>query len=150
MEISPAATRFFRLAGIPALTMILLLPLVGCSAGDNNEEPGFFQKIFRKETYRLYRIDIQQGNVLDRQKLSKIKIGMSKEQVRYLLGNPVSENVFHKNRWYYSYYLIPDKGKKEKYRVVLLFAENQLADIQKSKELTRRPRAPQRERRQGT
>ena len=128
-----------EIALIPALAFTMVLTLVGCSAGNDNEDPGFFEKIFRKETYRLYRIDIQQGNTIDQQKLAKLKLGMTKEQIRYLLGNPVSDNIFHKDHWYYSYYRIPGRGKTEKYRLILTFNENQLRDIKKSKALAKQP-----------
>ncbi len=119
-----------------AASLALALLCVGCSSKSKvGESTEFFKKIFRKETYSLYRIDIQQGNAIDPAQLTRLKTGMTKDQVRYLLGNPLAENVFHKNRWHYIYYLIPGKGETKKYRLVLYFDQDRLINIQPSKML---------------
>ena len=123
---------------------LALTPLLaGCTTKSDFKESGeFFKKIFRKETYSLYRPDIQQGNTVDPAKLARLKLDMSKEQVRYLLGNPVADNVFHKNRWVYTYYLIPGRGERRRYQLVLFFSENRLYKIRKSKEIAELERKP--------
>lgn len=50
-----------------------------------------------------YRIDIQQGNVVPREAVRQLKPGMTREQVRFLLGTPLLTDVFHDNRWDYVY-----------------------------------------------
>lgn len=123
---------------------VLVLALSGCALKSDVEESGeFFKKIFRKETYTLYRPDVQQGNVINPDKIARLQIGMDKKQVRYLLGNPVTENVFHKDRWHYAYYLIPGEGERRRYRLILFFSDDQLYKIRKSrgiKELTEESR----------
>lgn len=52
----------------------------------------------------VYRMDIQQGNYLDGHAVSQLKVGMTRSQVRYLLGTPMVEDVFNKDRWDYIYY----------------------------------------------
>jgi outer membrane protein assembly factor BamE len=52
----------------------------------------------------VYRMDIQQGNYLDGHDVSKLKVGMTRSQVRYLLGTPMVEDVFNQSRWDYVYY----------------------------------------------
>ncbi|MGH8299514.1 MAG: outer membrane protein assembly factor BamE [Steroidobacteraceae bacterium] len=52
----------------------------------------------------VYRMDIQQGNYLDGKDVGKLKVGMTRSQVRYLLGTPMVEDVFNQNRWDYVYY----------------------------------------------
>lgn len=52
----------------------------------------------------VYRMDIQQGNYLDGHVVSQLKVGMTRSQVRYLLGTPMVEDVFDKDRWDYIYY----------------------------------------------
>jgi outer membrane protein assembly factor BamE len=52
----------------------------------------------------VYRMDIQQGNYLDGKDVGKLKVGMTRSQVRYLLGTPMVEDVFNQNRWDYIYY----------------------------------------------
>ncbi len=52
----------------------------------------------------VYRMPIQQGNYLDGHAVSRLKVGMTRSQVRYLLGTPMVEDVFDKDRWDYIYY----------------------------------------------
>lgn len=52
----------------------------------------------------VYRMDVQQGNYLDGKAVSQLKVGMTRSQVRYLLGTPMVEDVFNKDRWDYIYY----------------------------------------------
>jgi outer membrane protein assembly factor BamE len=52
----------------------------------------------------VYRMDIQQGNFLDGKAVGQLKVGMTRSQVRYLLGTPMVEDVFNKSRWDYIYY----------------------------------------------
>ena len=52
-----------------------------------------------------YKIDIQQGNVLTQEMVSQLKPGLTKDQVRFILGTPVLMDMFHANRWDYVYRL---------------------------------------------
>ncbi len=52
----------------------------------------------------VYRMDIQQGNYLDGKDVGKLKVGMTRVQVRYLLGTPMVEDIFNQSRWDYVYY----------------------------------------------
>ena len=52
-----------------------------------------------------YKIDVQQGNVLTQEMVSQLKPGLTKDQVRFILGTPVLIDVFHANRWDYVYRL---------------------------------------------
>ena len=53
----------------------------------------------------VYRINIQQGNFLDQAAVDQVKAGMTRSQVRYLLGTPMVADSFNKERWDYIYYL---------------------------------------------
>lgn len=52
-----------------------------------------------------YKIDIQQGNVLTQDMVVQLKPGLTKDQVRFILGTPVLTDMFHANRWDYVYRL---------------------------------------------
>lgn len=52
-----------------------------------------------------YKIDIQQGNVLTQDMVAQLRPGLSKDQVRFILGTPVLMDMFHSNRWDYVYRL---------------------------------------------
>jgi len=53
----------------------------------------------------VYHINIQQGNFLDQAAVDQVKAGMTRSQVRYLLGTPMVADSFNKERWDYIYYL---------------------------------------------
>lgn len=53
----------------------------------------------------VYRLPIQQGNHLDAEKIALIKPGMTRAQVRFLLGTPIVPGGFDHDRWDYAYYL---------------------------------------------
>lgn len=52
----------------------------------------------------VYRVDVQQGNLLEDSDIDAVQIGMTRSQVRFLLGTPVIEDSFHQDRWDYIYY----------------------------------------------
>ncbi|MBS1228710.1 MAG: SmpA/OmlA domain protein [Proteobacteria bacterium] len=60
-----------------------------------------------------YKIDVQQGNVLTQDMVSQLKPGLSKDQVRFILGTPVLMDMFHANRWDYVYRLQKGNGVVE-------------------------------------
>jgi outer membrane protein assembly factor BamE len=77
-----------------------------------------------------YKMDIQQGNYVSQDMVSQLKPGMSREQVRYLLGTPLVADIFHGDRWDYVYWREAPDGKREERRVALFFsADNKLERI---------------------
>ncbi|MCL2075274.1 MAG: outer membrane protein assembly factor BamE [Betaproteobacteria bacterium] len=52
-----------------------------------------------------YRIDIQQGNVLTQDMISQLRPGLSRDQVRFILGSPLLTDAFHADRWDYLFRL---------------------------------------------
>lgn len=60
----------------------------------------------------VYRIDIPQGNYLEQKSIDKIQIGMTKEQVRFILGSPVVVDTFNNNTWNYVYSFKSGRSKK--------------------------------------
>ncbi|MDO8262798.1 MAG: outer membrane protein assembly factor BamE [Gallionella sp.] len=57
-----------------------------------------------------YKMDIRQGNYVTPEMREKLKLGMSRQQVRYVLGTPTINDAFHGNRWDYVYRL--ERGGK--------------------------------------
>jgi len=51
----------------------------------------------------IYRIDIPQGNYLEQKNIDKIQVGMTKEQVKFILGSPVLMDTFDNDTWNYIY-----------------------------------------------
>ncbi|MCH8895356.1 MAG: outer membrane protein assembly factor BamE [Proteobacteria bacterium] len=61
----------------------------------------------------VYRINIQQGNLLDADLIEQVEVGMTRLQVRFLLGTPLVSNPFDKNRWDYYYYFKAGKTREK-------------------------------------
>ncbi|HYD34217.1 MAG TPA: outer membrane protein assembly factor BamE, partial [Methylophilaceae bacterium] len=76
-----------------------------------------------------YRMDIQQGNVVTSKMMLQLRPGMTKSQVRFIMGTPLIQDSFHTNRWDYFYEM--RKGGKiiERRRVILEFENEALKRV---------------------
>ncbi len=78
----------------------------------------------------LYRIDIQQGNVITQEMVDKLKPDMTKAQVRFVLGTPLIVDTFRDNRWDY-FYMLHEKGKLiDKQKLTIFFEDDRLTYIE--------------------
>ena len=76
---------------------------------------------------RPYRPDLQQGNVVTKEMVEQLRQGMSREQVRFLLGTPLLTSVFHQERWDYVYHLKRGRsGEEQTRRLTVFFKDNRL------------------------
>ncbi len=91
---------------LSSLTLVGLLALAGCSF------PG------------VYKIDIQQGNVVTQDMIDQLKPGMTQNQVRFIMGNPLITDTFHVNRWDYLYSIQPGGRLRYQERIALMFDSN--------------------------
>lgn len=97
---------------LTGLTFLGLAALAGCSY------PG------------VYKIDIQQGNVVTQDMIDQLRPGMTQRQVRFIMGNPLITDTFHARRWDYLYSLQPGGGVRQQERVSLMFnAKDQLIGL---------------------
>ena len=78
----------------------------------------------------IYRIDIQQGNIIGREMLDRIEIGMERRKVRFILGTPLLVDSFNQDRWDYVYRLRRGSGEEVRERVTLFFVDDRLARIE--------------------
>jgi outer membrane protein assembly factor BamE len=80
----------------------------------------------------VYRINIQQGNYLDQAAVNQVKEGMTRSQVRYLLGTPLAADSFNKERWDYVYYLKKGRSRHvDERRVTVYFDGEKVAKLDK-------------------
>ena len=114
---------------------ILSTTLCACSNELSKESTGFFSRLLNPDTYKLYHIEITQGNILEQSKVAQIKTGMNKNQVVYLLGNPVLPTAFHNDRWDYIYYNDTSREEIELHRLILFFDGNRIERLKKTKNL---------------
>jgi outer membrane protein assembly factor BamE len=78
----------------------------------------------------VYKIDIQQGNVVTPDMVSRLKPGMTRSQVRFVLGTPLVADAFHPNRWDYVYRLQKAGKLTEQRRVTVVFENEVLKNIE--------------------
>jgi outer membrane protein assembly factor BamE len=97
---------------LTSFTLVGLLALAGCSF------PG------------VYKIDIQQGNVVTQDMIDQLRPGMTRRQVRFIMGNPLLTDTFHADRWDYLYSLQPGGGERQQERMTVIFnANDQLVSL---------------------
>ncbi len=79
-----------------------------------------------------HRIDIQQGNKISPENFAKLKLGMTRNQVVFILGSPLLKDPFHQDRWDYIYYKKPGNQPVKQSRVTLYFDGDDLIKIDDS------------------
>ena len=77
----------------------------------------------------VYRIDVPQGNFLEQRDIDKLRVAMTKEQVKYVLGTPVAGNAFDNDTWHYFYALKSGNGNHFEKQLIVEFKDNKLQDI---------------------
>lgn len=76
-----------------------------------------------------YKMDIQQGNVVTSKMMLQLRPGMTKSQVRFIMGTPLIQDSFHKDRWDYFYQMRKDGKIIEQRRVILEFDQDALLRV---------------------
>jgi outer membrane protein assembly factor BamE len=96
----------------------ILLILTGCSAEGTRKLPG------------VYRIDIQQGNVIEQEMLDKLRPGMVKDQVHFIMGTPTIVDPFRVDRWEYIYTFSKGGNRRQQRHITIFFEEDKLAYLE--------------------
>ena len=79
----------------------------------------------------VYRMTVQQGNYLDARQVVQLKEGMTRAQVRFLLGTPILPDAFDRDRWDYLYSLDLGKGEKPtRQRLSVFFTDDKVSRIE--------------------
>ncbi|MGE5625335.1 MAG: outer membrane protein assembly factor BamE [Bacillota bacterium] len=75
----------------------------------------------------IYKLPTRQGNVIEQKQLDQLQVGMTRDQVKFLLGTPIATSPFRAERWdYFGYYKSP-RGQVSTRTVSLYFDDNKLA-----------------------
>lgn len=78
-----------------------------------------------------YHMDVQQGNVVTPEMLDQLRPGMTRSQVRFVLGTPLIADPFHPERWDYFYSYRKGAGKEpETRRLTVIFKDDLLVSIE--------------------
>ncbi len=70
-----------------------------------------------------YRPDVHQGNLITKEMIGQLEVGMARQQVLFIMGEPLIQSALHRNRWDYVYYLNPRYGEEQMRKVTLIFDE---------------------------
>mgnify|MGYP001556000932 CR=1 FL=1 len=97
------------------ISILLSLVLAGCSLSDL---PG------------LYRVEIQQGNIITKERLKEVKPGLTRQQVVFLLGSPSVVDPFHQDRWDYVFQILDSKYNYTTHKMALFFKDDALEKIE--------------------
>ena len=85
----------------------------------------------------VYVAPLAQGNVIEQEDVDTLEVGMTRSQVRFLLGTPMIDDPFHADRWDYVYYLKP--GRKDavgRRWVAVIFEGDTVSEIRKDQSLS--------------
>lgn len=78
----------------------------------------------------VYKVDVEQGNIISQEMIDQLEPNMNKRQVRYVLGTPLVVDVFHQDRWDYIYSFQPGGEIREQKRISILFENERLVGLQ--------------------
>jgi outer membrane protein assembly factor BamE len=111
-------TAFYRVCPrVVLLAVAALLP--ACKSVEVPKVPGITP----------YRMVIQQGNFISQEMVSQLKPGMTKDQVRFVLGTPLVNDIFHADRWDYVFFRETADGKREQRNLAVVFEKDRLVRV---------------------
>lgn len=76
-----------------------------------------------------YRIDVRQGNFVSQDMVAQLKPGLTRDQVRFILGSPLVADMFHADRWDYVYRFQKGWGEPEQRVLTVFFQDNKLTRV---------------------
>lgn len=94
------------------------LTLAGCSGKETKPE---YRESVLSDLPFVYKMTVQQGNIVTEEMIDRLEPGMTRNQVRYLLGTPVLVDIFHTDRWYYTYTVRRGHSEMEKRPLAVYF-----------------------------
>jgi len=103
-----------------------ILGLAGCSFGKKDSQPR--PSVLGKLPF-VHKMTVQQGNIVTEEMVDRLESGMTKSQVRFLLGTPMLIGPFHTDRWDYTYTIRCGHDKTAITPLVLLFEADRLVEV---------------------
>ena len=131
MLISGCVTQNPAIVGIPAATVetVPASTEAGSDLSTKTVAPEGFDKILG--IFTPYRITIQQGNFVSKEMAEQVNLGMTREQVRFLLGTALITDMFHADRWDYIFRLLKPNGELTTSRVTVFFENSLVSKIER-------------------
>ena len=110
-----------------ALALLVAASVAGCSG---EEKPDEYQTSVLEDLPFVYKMTVQQGNILTEEMVDQLQPGMTRRQVQYVLGTPPLTNFFHTDRWDYLYTIRRGHQDMEQKKLTLFFEEDALVRIE--------------------
>ncbi len=158
----PHVSRPFKCLSLLAVAAALSLSVSGCAVRGLfqaaptvpealPEAGGVVQSVQKRRLFGVmpvYRPDIQQGNFISKEMVAQLRVGMTPEQVRFLLGTPLLTDVFHETRWDYPFRIKKGNGEITSSHVVVYFKDGRVShfeggDLPEEKDYLRRIASPE-------
>lgn len=108
------------------LVALALFALAGCSSTPT--ENAYHTSALDRLPF-VHKQTVQQGNIVTEEMVDALQLGMNKRQVRYLLGTPLLMDMFHEDRWDYSYTIRRGHDPMQVKRLTLWFKDDALLRI---------------------
>jgi outer membrane protein assembly factor BamE len=121
-----------RFAG-PVIALSALLALSACTTTTQVDPNAAVSRSFGRRVidfFKPYKPEVQQGNVITRDMVDQIRPGMTRDQVRFMLGTPMLRDIFHEERWDYPYILTRGTGQMQTRKLVIFFAEGHVKSFE--------------------
>jgi outer membrane protein assembly factor BamE len=84
----------------------------------------------------VYRANISQGNLIKQEDMDQVEVGMTRNQVRFLLGTPLIDDPFHQSRWDYVYFIrVGRNAATFKRWVTVVFDDDIVVELNDDQEL---------------
>ena len=110
---------------VPALIVVASLALSACgSFGGSGTSTSAMNPV---NWLTPYRMDVIQGNFISKEQVEVLKVGMSRNQVKEVLGTPLLSSLFHADRWDYVFTLKRQGVEPQSYRYAVFFTGDQLS-----------------------
>jgi outer membrane protein assembly factor BamE len=77
----------------------------------------------------VYRIDVDQGNIIEQEMVDQLKPGMSRSQVQFVMGSALIADTFNDDRWDYIYTVLRGDGSRERKRLSVFFENDRLVGL---------------------
>jgi outer membrane protein assembly factor BamE len=109
------------------LLVILAVVASGCARDKKDDE---YRSSVLSDLPFVYKMTVQQGNIVTEEMVDQLELGQTKSQVRYLLGTPLLADMFHTNRWDYTYTIRRGHAPMQMTRLTLFFEDDALTRIE--------------------
>ena len=100
---------------------------LGCA---REKKPDQYRNSVLSDLPFVYKMTVQQGNIVTEEMVDQLEYGMTKSQVRFLLGTPLLADMFHSDRWDYTYTIKRGHAPMQTQRMTLYFENDALMRIE--------------------